>query len=134
MAGTQVPPAPVPAPSQVEVFTEQPALKDVLFDARRTDLGRHGTEVMKNNARWLIENPGYLVLIEGHSDYKGSREGNVAAGERRARAAMDFLINAGVSASRIQTVSYGSDRPVCPEKTEACAAKSRRVHLRVKPR
>jgi len=117
----------------VEVFTEQRAVKDALFDAGRTELGRRGTEIMKNNARWLIENPGYLVLIEGHSDYKGSREGNMAVGERRAKAAMDFLIKAGVSASRIQVVSHGSDQPVCPEKTEACAAKSRRVHFRVKP-
>jgi peptidoglycan-associated lipoprotein len=57
----------------------------------------------------------------------------MAVGERRAKAAMDFLIKAGVSASRIQVVSHGSDQPVCPEKTEACAAKNRRVHFRVKP-
>jgi peptidoglycan-associated lipoprotein len=142
VAGTQAPPSPpapttVPAPippaPKVETFTEQPALKDVLFDANRGELGRHGTEIMRNNARWLIENPGLLVLIEGHSDYKGNREGNMAAGERRAKAAMDFLTKAGVSASRIQIVSYGSDRPVCSEKTEACAAKSRRVHFLVKP-
>jgi peptidoglycan-associated lipoprotein len=141
MARTQAPPSP-PAPTtgpaprqpppQAKMFTEQPVLKDVLFDANRTEPGRHGTETMKNNARWLIENPGYLVLIEGHSDYKGTREGNVAAGERRAKAAMDYLIKAGVSASRIQIVSYGSDQPACPEKTEGCAAKSRRVHFLVK--
>jgi len=130
------PPTPVPAPSQpppkLEVFAEQPALKDLPFEAGRADIGRRGAAIMKTNARWLIDNPRYLVLIQGHSDYKGSRDSNMALGEQRAKAAMDFLIKAGVSAARIQIVSHGSDHPICSERTEACAAKNRRVHFLVK--
>ena len=88
---------------------------------------------MRDNARWLLENQGYLVLIEGHTDYRGTREANLAIGERRAKAAMNFLAKEGVPETRLQTISYGSDRPVCAERTEACAAKNRRVHFLVKP-
>ncbi len=56
----------------------------------------------------------------------------MAMGERRALAARDFLVKAGVSETRLQIVSHGSDRPVCPQKTEACAARNRRVHFLVK--
>ncbi|HYB41183.1 MAG TPA: OmpA family protein [Candidatus Methylomirabilis sp.] len=115
------------------MFVDQPALADVLFDARRSDIGQRGADIMQSNARWLIENPGFIVLIEGHSDFKGSPQGNLALGERRARAARDFLVRAGVSPDRIQIATYGSERPLCPEKTEACAARNRRVHFLVRP-
>jgi len=133
------PPAPVPAPGEPqrttkdEGFIEEPALKDVLFEAGHTEIGRNGTIVMRSNARWLIEHAGNLILIEGHSDYTGTPEANLALGERRARAAMDFLVKAGVSETRIQMVSYGSDRPLCPQRTETCAARNRRAHFLVKP-
>jgi peptidoglycan-associated lipoprotein len=111
---------------------EEPALKDVLFEPGHTEIGRQGTVVMKNNAGWLIEHPTTEVLIEGHTDWKGTADANMAVGERRAMAAKDFLVKAGISETRIQIVSLGSDRPVCPQKTEACAARNRRVHFLVK--
>jgi peptidoglycan-associated lipoprotein len=120
------------APQSAEDFTDEPALKDVLFDPGHADVGRIGARTLKDNARWMVENAGYLVLVEGHTDYKGSREANLAMGERRAKAAVSVLLKDGVPDSRLFTVSYGSDRPVCSEKTEACAAKNRRVHFRVK--
>src|SRR5215831_83220 len=113
-------------------FTEEPALKDVFFDPGRADIGRNGTKTMKDNVRWILENPGSLVLVEGHTDYKGNREGNIAMGERRAKAAVSVLLKEGVPDTRLYTVSLGSDHPVCAEKTDACAAKNRRVHFRVK--
>ncbi len=64
-------------------------------------------------------------------DDKGKREGNLALGKRRVKAAAGFLIKEGGLDTRLWTVSNGSDRPVCAEKTEACAAKNRRVHFRV---
>ncbi len=73
-----------PAPLTIEDFTDEPALKDVFFDAGRADIGRAGAWVMRNNARWNVENPGYLILIEGHTDYNGTRESNLAIAERRA--------------------------------------------------
>lgn len=127
-------PATAPAPVQRPPdFVEQPALKDVFFDRGRVDIGRDGAEIMRGNARWLLENPGHQVLIEGHADYLGAREFNLTVGERRARAAKNSLLKEGVAEGRLQTVSYGADRPVCGETTEACAAKNRRVHFLVRP-
>jgi peptidoglycan-associated lipoprotein len=120
-----------PAPPTIEDFTDEPALKDVFFDAGRADIGRNGARIMRENARWNVENPGYLILIEGHTDNKGTRESNLAIAERRAKAAASALVKDGVPGTRMWTVSHGSDRPVCAEKTEACAAKNRRVHFRV---
>jgi len=120
------------APQSLDDFTDEPALKDVFFDPGRADIGRNGAKTMKDNVRWILENAGSLVLIEGHSDYKGTRESNLAMSERRAKAAVSFLLKEGVPDTRLWTVSLGSDHPVCSEKTDACAAKNRRVHFRVK--
>jgi peptidoglycan-associated lipoprotein len=122
---------PPPIPVAVEDFANEPVLKDVFFDPGQTGIGRTGALVIRNNARWMVENPGYLILIEGHSDHTGTLESNREAGERRATAAANALVKAGVPGTRLWTVSHGSERPVCAEKTEACAAKNRRVHFRV---
>ncbi len=131
-SSTQPAPSASAPPQSVDEFTDEPALHDVFFEPGRADIGRNGARFMKDNVRWIVENPGYLVLIEGHTDYKGSREANLAMGERRAKAAVSFLLKEGVPDTRLWTVSHGADRPVCPEKTDACAAKNRRVHFRVK--
>jgi outer membrane protein OmpA-like peptidoglycan-associated protein len=116
----------------VEDFADEPALKDVFFDPGQTGIGTIGASVIRRNARWMVENSGYLILIEGHSDSRGSRESSREAGEGRATAAATALVKAGVPGTRMWTVSHGSDRPMCAEKTDACAAKNRRVHFRVK--
>jgi outer membrane protein OmpA-like peptidoglycan-associated protein len=119
-------------PRSVDEFVDEPALHDVFFEPGRADIGRNGTRVMRDNVRWIVENPGHLLLVEGHSDYKGSADANLAMSERRARAAVSFLLKEGVAETRLWTISYGSAHPVCAEKTDACAAKNRRVHFRVK--
>jgi peptidoglycan-associated lipoprotein len=73
-----------------------------------------------------------LVLIEGHCDERGTNEYNLALGERRARAARDYLTSAGVPESRITIVSYGEERPLCTERTEVCWAQNRRAHFLIK--
>ncbi|PYM77725.1 MAG: peptidoglycan-associated lipoprotein [Candidatus Rokuibacteriota bacterium] len=123
---------PPPVPVTVEEFTDEPALKDVFFDPGQNGIGRVGATVIRNNARWLVGNPGCLILIEGHSDPKGTRESNRAAGEQRAMAAATALVKQGVPGTRMWTVSHGSERPVCREMTDACAAKNRRVHFKIK--
>ena len=65
------------------------------------------------------------MLIEGHCDERGTAEYNLALGERRAKAAMNFLVSHGIEASRITTISYGKERPVCTEKNESCWSKNR---------
>ena len=116
----------------VNDFTDEPRLKDVFFDPGQTGIGPTGTTVIRNNARWLVGNPGCLILIEGHSDSKGTLESNRAAGEQRAMAAANALVKQGVPGTRMWTVSHGSERPVCAEKTDTCAAKNRRVHFKIK--
>jgi peptidoglycan-associated lipoprotein len=131
---TATPPASsatVPPPSFAD-FVEEPALKDVFFDPGQADIGRNGARILRANAHWIVENPGFLILIEGHTDSKGTREGNLAMGERRAKAAERALVKDGVAAERLFTLSHGSEKPVCAENTDACAAKNRRVHFRVR--
>ena len=69
------------------------------------------------------------VIIEGHCDERGSGEYNLALGDRRAQAALDFLKGLGVATDRLKTVSYGKDRPQCTDATEDCYQKNRRVHF-----
>jgi peptidoglycan-associated lipoprotein len=128
---------PAPPPRSLEGFVDEPALKDVLFERDRADILREGTTVMVSNARWLlarwlVDNRDYLVLIEGHTDNRGTRDEKHAIAELRAKAAASFLATMGLPDSRLWTVSYGSDRPLCTDRSEGCAARNRRVHFRVK--
>jgi peptidoglycan-associated lipoprotein len=130
-------PAPAPPPRSLEGFVDEPTLKDVLFERDRADILREGTTTMVSNARWLlarwlVDNRDYLVLIEGHTDNRGTRDEKHAIAELRAKAAASFLASMGLPDSRLWTVSYGSDRPVCTDRSEECAARNRRVHFRVK--
>ena len=125
------------APQNLDEFTDEPALKDVLFEPNRADIVRDGASIMVGNARWLVarwlvDNRDYFVLLEGHTDAKEAREDNAALAELRAKAAARFLMAMGVPESRLPTVSFGSDHPVCKDRSDACAAKNRRVHFRVK--
>jgi len=125
------------APQNLDEFTDEPALKDVLFEPNRADIVRDGASIMVGNARWLVarwlvDNRDYFVLLEGHTDAKEAREDNAALAELRAKAAARFLMAMGVPESRLLTVSFGSDHPVCKDRSDACAAKNRRVHFRVK--
>ena len=77
-------------------------------------------------------NQSALLLIEGHADERGTNEYNLALGERRAKATRDYLVSVGIDAGRITVISYGEERPICTEKTDACWAKNRRAHFLVK--
>ena len=72
------------------------------------------------------------MLIEGHCDERGTNEYNLALGERRARATMNYLLAQGLPATRITIISYGKERPVCTEHAESCWARNRRAHFLVK--
>lgn len=89
----------------------------VLFVVDQSTLSPQGMETVRQQAAWLNQNPQFAILIEGHADERGTREYNVALGARRASAVEQYMIQQGVSASRLRTVSYGKERPV-----EACAA------------
>jgi peptidoglycan-associated lipoprotein len=119
----------LPAPTE---FVESSALRDVHFDFDKYDIRASERTALDANARWLKGHARALVLIEGHCDERGTNEYNLALGERRARAARDYLMSAGVSDSRITIVSYGEERPLCTERTEVCWAQNRRAHFLVK--
>jgi peptidoglycan-associated lipoprotein len=121
----------LPAPQD---FKEVAGLRDVHFDFDRSALRAEDARIIAANAEWLLAHPGALVLIEGHADERGTNEYNLALGERRAKATMNYLVSQGVQASRITIISYGEERPICSEKSESCWAKNRRAHFLVKPR
>jgi peptidoglycan-associated lipoprotein len=127
-------PAPAPAtPPPPSEFSANAALKDVYFDFDKYDIRPGDAKVLDDNAGWLKAND-TLVLIEGHCDERGTNEYNLALGERRAKATMNYLVSQGIQASRITIISYGEERPVCTEKNEACWQKNRHAHFLVKAR
>jgi peptidoglycan-associated lipoprotein len=137
-------PAPAPAPAPLagpaaarpspKEFAAVDALKDVHFEFDKYDIRPEDAKTLDANASWLKSNAENLVLIEGHCDERGTNEYNLALGERRAKATMNYLVSQGIQANRITIISYGEERPVCNEKTDSCWAKNRRAHFLVKPR
>ena len=123
-------PAQTPRPSPKEFV----AVKEVYFDFDKYDIRPEDAKTLDANAAWLKSNADNLLLIEGHCDERGTNEYNLALGERRAKATMNYLVSQGIQANRITIISYGEERPVCNEKTEACWAKNRRANFLVKPR
>jgi peptidoglycan-associated lipoprotein len=119
-----------PAPSE---FRATDNLKDVFFDFDKYDIRPTDAKTLDTNAAWLKSNDN-LVLVEGHCDERGTNEYNLALGERRAKAAMNYLVAQGVQASRITIISYGKERPTCTEHSESCWAQNRRAHFLVKAR
>ncbi|HET8579202.1 MAG TPA: OmpA family protein [Methylomirabilota bacterium] len=123
---------PTPPPAPPKEFGTHQALKDVFFGFAHVDVRRTDMVMLDSAADWLKKNPGWLVQIEGHTDDRGSRGENLNIGERRAEWVKNYLVTKGVDASRISTVSYGSDRPVCADKNEGCRARNRRAHFLVR--
>jgi len=113
-------------------FSESSSLRDVHFDFDRHDIRPDDARLLDANAAYLKTNPRHLLLIEGHCDERGTTEYNLALGDRRARAAMNYLVSQGIKSERIQIISYGEERPACRERTESCWATSRRAHFLVK--
>ena len=130
VAPSTTPSATPPAPSE---FTANANLKDIFFDFDKYDVRPNDAKTLDTNAAWLKSNND-LVLIEGHCDERGTNEYNLALGERRAKATMNYLVAQGVQASRITIISYGKERPTCTEHSEACWAQNRRAHFLVKAR
>jgi peptidoglycan-associated lipoprotein len=115
-------------------FAPNPNLKTIYFDFDKYDVRPNDAKILDGNAAWLKTNADNLVLIEGNCDERGTAEYNLALGEKRAKAAMNYLVAQGIQASRVTIISYGKERPVCSEKTEACWAQNRRDNFLTKTR
>jgi peptidoglycan-associated lipoprotein len=114
-------------------FMANAAIKDINFDFDKYDIRPADTKILDANAAWLKSNPRSLLLIEGHTDERGTPEYNLALGERRAKAAMSYLVALGIQTNRISIISYGQEQGICKEHGEACWARNRRDHFLVKP-
>lgn len=119
-------------PARSHDVAARPELADVRFRAGLVTVGQADAPALDAVVRWLKENPSAHVRIEGHSDDLGTPSANMAVGEKRALSVMKYLVSKGLEPERIAIVSYGSDRPVCMEKTSACRAKNRRAHFVVR--
>jgi peptidoglycan-associated lipoprotein len=117
--------APAPPPAPPKEYRSNAALKQIFFAFDKSDIRPDDAKTLTASAAYLKDNPNQLVLIEGHCDERGTSEYNLALGERRAKAAANFLVSNGIEASRITTISYGKERPSCSEKNEACWSKNR---------
>jgi peptidoglycan-associated lipoprotein len=98
----------------------------VHFDYDKYSVMDADKATLQRQAAWLGRYPSVRVAIEGHADERGTREYNLALGARRANAVKEYLVSLGVSAARVETVSYGKERPMCTESTESCWAQNRR--------
>ena len=99
----------------------------VYFAYDKADLSPESIEALQKQAAWLQKYPAATVVIEGHSDERGTREYNLALGARRATAVRAFLITRGINAARLETVSYGKERPTCTASSEECWRQNRRA-------
>jgi peptidoglycan-associated lipoprotein len=141
------PPAPPPAPRQevapqvdeyarlkamsAEEIEKSGLLGEIYFEFDRADIRDADRGTLQKNADALKRFDFLRVTVEGHCDERGTVEYNLALGERRARAAYDYLVSLGVPADRLKTVSYGKEVPVCQASTEDCWQKNRRGHFTV---
>ena len=103
----------------------------IYFDFDKSEIRPDMRAVLDKNARFLMGNPTLLIQIEGHCDERGTVEYNIALGHRRSQATKDYLISLGVDASRIDTVSYGEERPSDSGHDESAWSKNRRAKFNV---
>jgi peptidoglycan-associated lipoprotein len=103
--------------------------EDIYFEFDSVRLAPQAQEVLNRKAQWLRANPEMTVIIEGHCDNRGTNEYNLALGEGRAQSAKGYLVDLGIESSRLNTISYGEERPLENAQTEDAWAKNRRAHF-----
>lgn len=129
------PPPPTPKRSATDILASD--VQDVYFDYDKSDVREDARTTLTKNADVLKQlfqdNPGFSVQVEGHCDERGSAEYNLGLGDRRATSTKDFLVQLGVPADRLKTISYGKERPVCTDADESCYQRNRRAHFSPAP-
>jgi peptidoglycan-associated lipoprotein len=142
VAGCATKPAPTPPPAPPPAAAPAPAAPSIapgsaedlrvnVGDTVHFDYDKYAVldadkATLQRQAAWLGKYPNVKVTVEGHADERGTREYNIALGARRANAVKEYLVSLGVSAARVDTVSYGKEKPICAESSESCWAQNRR--------
>jgi len=121
-------PAPPPTPAPAATPFEQ-AVHDAYFDYDKADIRSDSREALAQTAEYLKANSSIRITIEGHCDERGSTEYNLGLGDRRSAAVREYLVSLGVSADRMNTVSFGKEKPFCLEHNETCWQQNRRGHF-----
>ncbi|MDG2002720.1 MAG: peptidoglycan-associated lipoprotein Pal [Novosphingobium sp.] len=117
-----------PAPgSQADFLAQLQGDDTIYFDLDRYNIDAEDQAALAKQAQWLLRYPGKRATVEGHCDERGTRDYNLALGERRANAAKNYLSGLGVDQSRLTTVSYGKERPIALGSNEAAWARNRRA-------
>ena len=117
----------MPSPSDEDLFRSN--IKDVFFDFDRSIIRAAEVPTAQGDARFLLQHPNVRVLIEGHCDDRGSEEYNLALGSSRAESVRESLLQQGVSADHIKTISYGKEKPFCTQENEQCWQQNRVDHF-----
>jgi peptidoglycan-associated lipoprotein len=117
------------AAAKREAVRNQFLTQDIYFDFDSFSILPEAQEILSSKAEWLQNNPDATVTIEGHCDERGTIEYNLALGDRRGESAKAFLVNLGIAKSRLNTISYGEERPLDPGNNENAWGKNRRAHF-----
>ncbi|HYA95086.1 MAG TPA: peptidoglycan-associated lipoprotein Pal [Terriglobales bacterium] len=124
---------PPPSPPMTTTLSDEQLfnqnVKDAFFDYDKSDIRPDAQQALMADAAFLQQHPNIRFTVEGHCDERGSTEYNLGLGDRRATAVKSFLVQQGVSADRIRTISYGKEKPFCTEHTEDCWQQNRRGHF-----
>jgi peptidoglycan-associated lipoprotein len=115
--------------AEAEAAGKEGLFKDIHFDFDKYSIQDSYTGELKSIAAWMRKHSDAKLSIEGHCDDRGTNEYNLALGDRRAKAVKDYLVSLGVPSSRVETISYGEEKPLCTEQTEECWARNRRAHF-----
>jgi len=129
VASTAAPKAAAPTTQAVQAHAAKPASNAVYFAFNSADLDAAGSATLDAYAAWLNDKNAVAITIEGNCDQRGSREYNLALGQQRADSVKGYLVERGVSASRIDTVSFGEERAACSGTGEACWAQNRHADI-----
>ena len=131
--------ASLPSPADVEEarihgkeFVNTADLQPILFEYDAYSLGDEGRGVLRANADYIKQHPDYEILIEGHTDERGTTEYNLALGQKRAKAVREYYIRLGVKGAKLATITFGKERPGCKESEDACWSKNRRAETKIR--
>jgi len=116
-----------PVPGSQADFLARVSSDRIFFDTDRFNIDNEDQITLQSQARWLAQYPNKSAIVEGHADERGTRDYNLALGERRANAAKNYLVSLGIAPQRIRVVSYGKERPEALGSNESAWAQNRRA-------